>query len=173
MYETFSAGVANGKFVSGLYDNDVIVEEKYIDPFTGNPVCREFSTGIIPEEAVALMYHVQRVGATWYTDVWLGLWANIGFASTSWGFSPNAEYGQEIWARFGDTQNVIAPLNFGHKAVISSPGTAVVPWHDSVVSIDLKNRTETTADSPFHVMDLIGGDYTSIASCVKVADDCN
>ncbi len=184
--EFLGVGLATGRFVDGYYDNEVMVETYYYAPPStttrAHAVCKDFGTGIFVNDTSALtfkMYWTDEIGdspewidGAWKIDIWLGYWKNLAMVPTSWDVAPVTEYGQEIWARYGDVSSVVAPLNFGHKANITDDNGRDGPWHEEFLSSGLRDRSGSNTDRPFSVTDLKGKDYTSIASCVPVDDKC-
>ena len=175
--EFISVGYAKGKFVTGTYYDEIIVETYYKHPVSGKIICRDFGTGIFHRDPTALLFNVyweegqddedpSLKYSGWKVQVWVGRWKTLAFVPTGWKVVPSPEYGQEIAAVRGDLENIHAPLNIGHKAQIAGPDDDIGPWHDAYLSSSLKGLSKTREDhSPSSITDLYGGDFTSIASC--------
>jgi len=109
-------------------------------------------------------------GTYWTGRVWLGSWVNA-FTHEFLPFITAADTiaaGQQVRAKNADYSSVVAPMNFVHKLELEKHGsTSLVSWHDAVLPSPLAGKTITIADSPFGVMDIVGGDYTSISSEIQ------
>lgn len=179
--EFIAVGFAKGRFVNGTYNNEIIVEKYYRDPILG-VVCEDESTELFPNDPSALLFELHWnanvddiptwLGGAWEIKVWLGYWKDLATVPTSWSLAPSPEYGQEIVARYGDKHNVIAPLNFGHKANIRGVAFSGGPWHSAYMPPAFNERSNSRTDAPFSVTDLYLDDRTSISSCVPVNNLC-
>lgn len=146
-------------------------------------MCEDKGTGVFPNDPSVLTFElywdsdVDDIatwnGGAWQVRVWLGYWKTLATVPTSWHLAPSPEYGQEIVARHGDKENVIAPLNIGHKAQITGVTFDFGPWHKEYIPAGFGERSDSRTDAPFSVTDLYSGDYTSIASCVPVNNLCD
>lgn len=165
-YVSMSAGIAKGNIGGTVFNNELITERLL------SSGCLVHSTGLIfqPPGAVYILMHADPGTTLWRVLVWLGQWVqvdnyNMGFTSSTW-----TEHGQEIRAASGASAlgNVTLPLSFTHKVRVKSAVTGnYYPWNDLVLPWPLVGNTTSQADWPFHVLDLVGGDYTSMASCTN------
>ncbi len=55
-------------------------------------------------------------------------------------------------------------MNFVHKAAFTAVGNILRPWSDISLPPYLTGKSVWYANSPWNVMDLVGGDYTSISA---------
>jgi hypothetical protein len=177
--ETISVGIAKGRIIDEIYDNEVIVEKYYRHPVRG-VICEASGTGIFPDDPSALLFRIDWVedddidswlGGAWEIYVWFDGGRDLALVPTSWDVASSVTYGQELWARNNDLHNVIAPLNFAHHVVIGGAGNPTGPWHEAYLKSPLRGRSDTRADPPFSVTDLAGDDRTSISSCVPNSDN--
>ena len=111
-------------------------------------------------------------GNAWKVRAWFGEWVDVATIHTTWTVATSAVYGQEIWARNDDPENVLAPLNFIHHVNVRDNDNDIGPWHEAYLQSPLKRRSETITEAPFSVTDLAGDDRTSISSCVPVNNLC-
>ena len=155
---------------------------------TPRVICEEIRTGRQPRDESALPFRIRwghrarevdgvsTVGhgnGAWRVEIWVSQWVTLALIPTDWRITPAAQYGQEIYARNGDVNTVIAPTNFGHKANVKTELFLNGPWHDDFLDrTHMSDRSATRTDRPFSVTDLRSGDFTSIVTCVPVQRKC-
>lgn len=165
--EHISVGFATGIFGTTVYNNELIVEKYYRDVTDNGKVkCEIVATGKFHRDHSAIYFDLSHTAnGVWRVNGWFGQWETLASAHTTWTVAPGLAYGQEIWARNGDKQNVLAPLNFIHKVGIKS-GDTLGPWHGEYISSSLNDRSASITQAPLAVNDLVGDDRTSISTCV-------
>jgi hypothetical protein len=162
-YETMSLGVVKGT-LGGINYNREIITERLV-----SAGCLVHPTGITTTGPGALYMYIRNLPntTTWEAYVWLGQWVQVDSYNMGWSASTYTEYGQEIWARNGTLANITVPVNFIHKAQVGTTLNTVGPYYDSVLPSLIAGQTTTQTNWPFHGLDNIYGDYTSISSCTN------
>lgn len=163
-FETISTGIGYGPIYTGTFWNHAVMERVVRKP-DGTIVCDILSTAQTFDPPGALMFRLYWDGSNWKAVIWLGFWQTIGSVPTRWSQSPRNSVGQEIWAanqnNFG---NIHIEVSFIHRIDVQSPQMSTRPWYEGILPAELQGRSWFIADQPFHVMDLLGGDYTAISS---------
>jgi hypothetical protein len=163
---TFSVGYAYGWVWNAVYYQKLISEQYGYD-VNGNPVCNAYDTTITVLPPGALTVRIYRSSTGWWNiDAWTGQWTRVNTFSTPWNVAAEIEAGQELWSRNGTLGNIRLPVNFVHKAQIAGTNQSFEPWHDYALNTSLSgiSNSPTFLAGPLQLMDLMGNDYTSMAS---------
>jgi hypothetical protein len=165
-FETISTGIAYGTVNGIQFDNQAILER-----VTSGVACNNITSWLANTESPpgALMFRLRWDSSIskWRSEIWRGWgWETVDSAPASWTQSPRNSAGQEIWAansnNFGKIHN--PEVSFIHRIDVDSPLMSWRPWFNGILPSQLQGRSTAIADSPFRVMDLLGGDYTAISS---------
>lgn len=104
----------------------------------------------------------------WTARIWTGNWTYIfTHVAMPWGYSADTIVsGQMIHAKNSDWTSMSVPMNFVHKLELQKYGSGQprISWHNASLPSPLNGKTTVIADNVFNVMDIVGNDYTSIAS---------
>jgi hypothetical protein len=164
---TFSAnvsmGVQYGLHAAGYTDDGWmhIFWERFLN---NNCTQNVTATRINPNAAILYrMYTTSQGQYHWVGEAWLnGTWTNV-FNVESLATGITVDSGLEFTAVNQDKNRVRVPMNFIHKSQFLFNNT-YYPWYNSVLPGLLQNMTTSQTDSPWNVMDLVGGNWTSISA---------
>lgn len=123
-------------------------------------------TTIAPQTAISMEIYRESDGTGWTARAWLGGWYYLFVHDYTFvGAVQGVSTGQEVGAVDSNFTRIKVPMNFAHKMDIQAEGSPLrVPWRDDALPTVLRNKSMWTANSPWNVMDLVGGDYTSISA---------
>lgn len=98
------------------------------------------------------------IGRMWLNGTWTQMFDVLSLAKAN-----ALDAGLELTAINQDKNRILIPVNFQHKSYLQFNGNTY-SWHDYVLPSQLYNKTTMVTESPWNVMDIIGGNYTSIAA---------
>ena len=120
---------------------------------------------VAPQSALLMEIYRESDGTGWTARAWLGYWYYIFVHEyTLVNAVQGVTSGQEIGAADNDFTRIRVPMNFVHKLEIIGQGANLSPWYDAHLPTVLKYKSSVATNAPFNVMDLVGGDYTSLTA---------